>query len=992
VFLVAAAVTLLASCPNPIPVALASQISDAEGPVISITSPQDGGTYRSVVTVTGTVLDSGGAAQSLRVDVPSLELSETVQISEGGGFSHSFSTIGHTTSLTITLTATDWNGNEASRTVTLENDLTGPYIEIAEPADYSAYSTVVRVSGTVTDSAGVSSTDEVSACTYRIPGTGVAGDLELGGIGSFSFEFATRLGDGTQVVDGSVTIEIVATDWNGNTTVADVTVVKSATGDFPSMTVTAGDEQVTISWEPVLHAESYRIHNPRFGEIREDVTSPYVWDALPNGELCSFQIQAVVPDILGDDAWSSIQDAIPLSERNLAPCVRETGFRSITIEWDAIPASPEYLVERSVDGGPWAIRTITQSSTLKDSGLAVEHWYSYRVRPVDQIEVDSTPIAAVPGRFPPGGAGRVGGCATALGAWDVAIAGSYAYMADGTAGLTIVNIADPAHPFVVATIATGDHTSSVAVAGSYAYVAVRSNLKIIDVSNPAAPSIEGTYPAGADVMDVTVVGPYAYLAAGGLLQVVDVSVPGSPSFEGSTAANIVSVTVAGSYAYGASFSEGMRIIDISSPETPSPVGVYNSGQTYDVAVSGTYAYALNNSSMVVIDVSEPDDPQPAGSCTAGHYGIQISGSYAYVAASSQGLQVIDVSNPVAPSLRSTYDTPDWTRGVAVSGSYAYLADGANGLQVIDISNPYTPSSAGSHISPGYTAHAVAVSGTYAYVASESFGPFGSLEVLDVSNPAAPDSEGDAFTSGHAYGAAVVGSYAYVASEGGLEVFDITNLASPVLTGAYDAGHIAYDVAIRGPYAYVAHGNNGLQIVDISDPAEPSPTGSVGTTGYASGVDISGAYAYLGEPTSTLRVVDISDPADPVLAGEYVPGDPPPPPTAAPYDVVISGSYAYAADGTGLKIIDVFVPGNPTFAGSYDTPGWATGVAVSGSYAYVADGAEGLKVIDVSNPAVPVLVGSVSTGGEAEDVAIIGSYAYVACGMGGLKIVRLWEEP
>ncbi|MCX6679553.1 MAG: hypothetical protein NTX42_04190 [Methanothrix sp.] len=104
-------------------------------------------------------------------------------------------------------------------------------------------------------------------------------------------------------------------------------------------------------------------------------------------------------------------------------------------------------------------------------------------------------------------------------------------------------------------------------------------------------------------------------------------------------------------------------------------------------------------------------------------------------------------------------------------------------------------------------------------------------------------------------------------------------------------------------------------------------------------------------------------------------------------VALSGSYAYVADcDSGLKIIDVSNPTSPLLKGSYDTPGYAYGVALSGSYAYVADGDSGLQIIDVSNPASPLLKGSYDTPGYAYGVALSGSYAYVADSYSGLKII------
>ena len=64
-----------------------------------------------------------------------------------------------------------------------------------------------------------------------------------------------------------------------------------------------------------------------------------------------------------------------------------------------------------------------------------------------------------------------------------------------------------------------------------------------------------------------------------------------------------------------------------------------------------------------------------------------------------------------------------------------------------------------------------------------------------------------------------------------------------------------------------------------------------------------------------------------------------------WGVALSGNYAYVADDTsGLQIIDISDPANPTFKSSYDTPRYAHGVALSGNYAYVADSNSGLQVI------------------------------------------------
>ena len=60
---------------------------------------------------------------------------------------------------------------------------------------------------------------------------------------------------------------------------------------------------------------------------------------------------------------------------------------------------------------------------------------------------------------------------------------------------------------------------------------------------------------------------------------------------------------------------------------------------------------------------------------------------------------------------------------------------------------------------------------------------------------------------------------------------------------------------------------------------------------------------------------------------------------------MSGTTAYVADDdTGLQVIDVSDPANPTRLGGYDTSGSARGVAVAGNRVYVADYEKGLRVL------------------------------------------------
>jgi len=98
-------------------------------------------------------------------------------------------------------------------------------------------------------------------------------------------------------------------------------------------------------------------------------------------------------------------------------------------------------------------------------------------------------------------------------AFGVAVAGAYAYVADTTAGLRVVDVSNPAAPFEVGSYDTPGWAYGVAVAGSYAYVAdFLDGLRVVDVSNPAAPVEVGSYDTPGAAYGIAVAGSYAYVA------------------------------------------------------------------------------------------------------------------------------------------------------------------------------------------------------------------------------------------------------------------------------------------------------------------------------------------------------------------------------------------------------------------------------------------------------------------------------------------------
>ena len=220
--------------------------------------------------------------------------------------------------------------------------------------------------------------------------------------------------------------------------------------------------------------------------------------------------------------------------------------------------------------------------------------------------------------------------------------------------------------------------------------------------------------------------------------------------------------------------DGVQIIDITNPSSPTPVSSITDGVdgytelrraasiTTTTIGSSTYALvaSLDDSGVQIIDITDPTDPVAVSSVTSGgDYKLGSasyittttigSSTYALVAArSSNAIQIIDITNPSNPVDASTPTNggtytklTDASSIAVVTGqlTYALVTSPYNievqgvpptksGIQVIDITTPYSPTPVSTIIDDkdGYTtlrgAESITTttidSSTYALVAAE----------------------------------------------------------------------------------------------------------------------------------------------------------------------------------------------------------------------------------------------------------------------------------
>jgi hypothetical protein len=146
---------------------------------------------------------------------------------------------------------------------------------------------------------------------------------------------------------------------------------------------------------------------------------------------------------------------------------------------------------------------------------------------------------------------------------DVAVSGSYAYLAVENQGLRVINIALPSSPFEVGHMVT-TWAIGVAVSGEFAYVINGgSGLSIINIADPTHPKLAGF-----------------------------LSMPGFLS----------GVAVSGSYAYITAEENGLRVVDVSTPASPVEIGFYQTPGTAEFvrAAGNTISVAALDGGLIIL--------------------------------------------------------------------------------------------------------------------------------------------------------------------------------------------------------------------------------------------------------------------------------------------------------------------------------------------------------------------------------------------------------
>jgi hypothetical protein len=570
--------------------------------------------------------------------------------------------------------------------------------------------------------------------------------------------------------------------------------------------------------------------------------------------------------------------------------------------------------------------------------------------------------------------------------------GDYAFLANGSGGLHIVDVSDPQQPQRAGVWYPHGKAAALAKYGPYVYLAAGgSGVTIIDVTQPVTPRLVATVPLHGSAADIVIVPPYAYVGTvQGVLYIFALTTPIRPHLLGQVEieGRVVDIAVADGVAYLACLQQGIIMVDVRQPQHPRLLHRWpTAAAATGIAVHEQRAY-IAAGALEILDIRRPEAPvHTAIRQGTGTYGVAVLPPYVLIASGSDGVQVVSLDGSQAVSqTRTTH----YAARLAVAGHRVLVADTQGGLRIVDLAQPDQPRLLAGLEDIG-TIVDVVVDGTFAYLADDRHGS--GVVVVDVSLPTTPRVVGQYHTQ--ATSAVVVwDQLALVGDEAGLlHLIDVQYPTRPrVLSSLALPGKVQH-VALRPPYVLVASDDAGLHVVEITRDHLLHRRATVPMPGRALDLALVQHTAYVAAASGGIQVVDVSIPLHPQPGTPYHHSD-------GKGDEIIRllayQQYLYALDSErGVQIFTGAETGRLQWHGSFtglDGAPW--GLTAVGPYLFITTLLNSLYVMDVTVPAQPRLLSTAPYGGAGVHAA--GRHLYIAVrgrrGVpGGLHVVETFAS-
>ncbi|MCU0371928.1 MAG: hypothetical protein MUE56_01635 [Ignavibacteria bacterium] len=270
----------------------------------------------------------------------------------------------------------------------------------------------------------------------------------------------------------------------------------------------------------------------------------------------------------------------------------------------------------------------------------------------------------------------------------------YAFLADGPAGLQIINVTNGESPVLTYNFQTNGFLREVFIdtikGRHYAFLSDEiKGLYVLDVTNPSNPAQDtllqltsGVNSAGRIdnyIFAATVSGNVSIIALDSLphkIYEINTYVPSNP---------VKHIEIKGAAGYFIENITGLEIVNLENPEQPVRYSTFHSpGSSNDIKIADNLAYIADGlTGISVISISNPAQPYYIKSVsieTDIRY-IDYSPNYLFTGEFSDGISVFNVFDTSTPDFLGYYIPVEKCYGVHFFKAKILVANGANGLLI-----------------------------------------------------------------------------------------------------------------------------------------------------------------------------------------------------------------------------------------------------------------------------------------------------------------------
>jgi hypothetical protein len=254
---------------------------------------------------------------------------------------------------------------------------------------------------------------------------------------------------------------------------------------------------------------------------------------------------------------------------------------------------------------------------------------------------------------------------------DVMKSDDLLYVAQGEGGLSIYNVADPAHPDFVSLTTKGlrGYAGKIAKKDSVVYLSANTfGVNVVNVADPDTPFVT----------------------------VTNLGIKPAKNF-----------LILGNYMFVAISEQGIGIGEISYPEEPDIRSQFSTrGYCYGLTNSADTNYifaAIGEMGLSIFNISNMQDgfgiyPESGWCDTPGDAESVVldeSRSLAFLACGTAGLQVLNYADTSNIFVAGVFDSAGYAKDILYRDNRVYMACELGGFQVIDVSEPTTPKLVGA---------------------------------------------------------------------------------------------------------------------------------------------------------------------------------------------------------------------------------------------------------------------------------------------------------